>query len=188
MQTSITNLGLVPPTQAQVQRCQGASPSPKMSRGKPKTLNAFTNLGLSSGSKLPKAQIKLSSLFGPFNHTFLSTSGDGDGGTGDERLRWGPSKLVQTVGAPRRAAVSRCSLRCRTRPAATAWWRCGACCCSPYRRARGFLFRLTSTATFEREVVLILVVRRLVVSKGRWQAREGRKVASSCEVSRWRWE
>ncbi|WJZ91159.1 hypothetical protein VitviT2T_010258 [Vitis vinifera] len=58
-----------------------------MSRGKPKTPNAFTNLGLSSGSKLLKAQVNPHLSLGSFNHVLFSTSGGDDGGNGDERRR-----------------------------------------------------------------------------------------------------
>nr|CAN78411.1 hypothetical protein VITISV_037009 [Vitis vinifera] len=79
-----------------------------MSRGKPKTPIAFTNLGLSSRSKLPKAQVNPHLSSGPFNHVLFSTSGSDDGGNGGERRRrstrsW--SKLQRLRAAASRAGV-----------------------------------------------------------------------------------
>ena len=112
-----------------------------MSNGQAQGTQCLHRLGPLIWVQPTKAQVHSPLSLDHSNHTFLSTSGDGDGGTGDERLRRGPSKLVQTVGAPRRAAASSCSLRRRTRPTAAAWCRCGACCCSLHGSMESFVGR-----------------------------------------------
>ena len=90
-----------------------------MSRGKPKTPNALTNLGLSSGSKLPKAQVNPHLSLGPFNHVLFSTSGCDDGETETrgvvEALEAGPSCNGSAL--PRRAHTT------ASRTAAPSWER-----------------------------------------------------------------
>ena len=100
--------------------------------GKPKAIKAFTNLGFSFGPKPLNPQIHTHPLLGPFSHvTFFFTSGR----LWRRKRRWErhrrrSCKEVQAAAAPRHLAVSRCLLRCRTRPAVATWCRCRACYCS----------------------------------------------------------
>ena len=129
MQTSITNLGLVPQLK----------PKSKDIHGQAQDTQCLHKLGSFIWVQPSKAQINSHLSLG---HSITRSSPLQATTTEELEMRGiagGPRSWSKL---PTLHVASRCPLRRRTCPTAAAWCRCGACCCSLHRSVESFVGRI----------------------------------------------